>query len=98
MHEGRIIARHFTILVYPFRHAVSGQDRLLRLKKLNGRWQHWWRRLNQAELKDALNDTYFFLPHVRKLLFPETALLPETDLPDQLAEPLRLAALPIEKL
>src|SRR5919109_599662 len=73
------IAQHFTILVYPFRHGLLGRKRSNQLKRLADRWQPWLSRLERGpdrdSLKRALDDTYFFLPYIRRLLFPETALL-----------------------
>src|SRR5258708_1659894 len=59
------------MLVYPFRHAVSGVERAERLQQLGGCWRSWWSRLPHADLEAAKDDTLFFLPYVRELLFPE---------------------------
>lgn len=88
------VVRHFTVLVYPFRHALVGKERVTRLHRLEKIWQPWWRRLDHNALQSALDDSYFFLPYIRELLFPETALLPEADAPEQLAEAGSLARLP----
>lgn len=75
---------HFLILVYTFFHNVEGKQRDDRLERADKRWEHWLYRLLPAgtgantdipELAHALDDTYFFLPYVRSLLFPETELL-----------------------
>jgi hypothetical protein len=65
--------RHpFTVLAYPFRHALTGSRRSEQLQQLQGRWKPWWGRLNgPGEREVALDDTFFFLPYVRELLFPE---------------------------
>jgi hypothetical protein len=68
---------HFTVLVYPFHHGVAGAARDARLEALDARWEPWWARLKDPELAGALEDTSFFLPYVRGVLFPETALLPD---------------------
>ncbi len=70
------VARHFTILVYPFRHATGGKGRPERLARLRGRWRPWWQRLDAGALPAAIDDTYFFLPYIRELLFPEAAHKP----------------------
>jgi hypothetical protein len=75
----------YTILVYPFRHALSGPDRVRRLELLDGLWRPWLYRMDEPARAAALDDTYFFLPYVRELLFPETTRLPGTDAPGQAA-------------
>lgn len=73
---------HFFLLIYSFHHTVGGNDRSQRLAQLNDRWQPWWRRLfgdrgdSAFPLQRALDDTYFFLPSIREMLFPEIAHLP----------------------
>ncbi|MEW6574451.1 MAG: hypothetical protein AB1374_12565 [Bacillota bacterium] len=65
--------QHFTILIYPFHHLIEGNKKgPSRLSQLPTHWVHWWNRLTDNQLLDTLDDTYFFLPYVRKLLFPET--------------------------
>jgi len=85
------VSRHFIIAVYPFQHALTGRERARRLAALRGRWHPWWYRLDDDALACALDDTYFFLPYIRALLFPETELLPATDTRQQL-EPARATA------
>jgi len=92
------VKSHFILLVYPFRHAISGKGRIDRLRKLNGRWLHWWRRLDGDERKRFLDDTYFFLPYIRELLFPETAHLPVGDIEQQAKEAERIAMMTLEHL
>ncbi|MFN3422030.1 MAG: hypothetical protein ACK40X_09940, partial [Armatimonadota bacterium] len=92
------IAKHFVLLVYPFRHSLSGKEGSKRLERLNGRWFHWWRRLDERSLERALDDTYFFLPYIRSLLFPETALLPKGDASQQVGKAKELSTLPISQL
>lgn len=89
---------HFTVLVYPFRHVVSDQGRKLRLQGLDERWMPWWRRFDRNGLKRFLDDTYFFLPYVRNLLFPETTLLAEGDASQQLTTANELSRLSSERL
>jgi hypothetical protein len=96
------VAMHYTILVYPFRHAIEPGERSTRLRQLSSRWQPWWRRLDEDADEDALatalDDTHFFVPYVRQLIFPETAHLPNTVGPVQQAEARKLAALPAHDL
>lgn len=66
-------ALHYTLLVYPFRHALSAGEE--RLRRASARWKPWWSRLDENGLERALDDTYFFVPYVCKLLFPEAAYL-----------------------
>lgn len=74
---------HFTVLVYPFRHAADGPWRAKHLASLGPEWRSWWSRFAHPSagagvdaLERMADDTYFFLPHVRELLFPETEELP----------------------
>ncbi|MCS7263783.1 MAG: hypothetical protein NZ805_03000 [Armatimonadetes bacterium] len=92
------VKSHFTLLVYLFRHAISERERLERLKRLSGLWLHWWLRLDESSLEKALDDTYFFLPYLRTLLFPETSLLPKGSSTVQLEEAKRIAPMPINEL
>jgi hypothetical protein len=89
---------YFTILVYPFCHAASNHERKSRLQKLSKRWQPWWRRLDRDGLKQALDDTYFFLPYIREMLFPEAAKLPAGDSAQQVTRADQLARLSPEQL
>ena len=72
MKNEEMIANHSIILVYPFLHALDQKDRILLLEKLQSSWQPWWNRLDDGHLVQVLDDTFFFLPYIRKLLFPET--------------------------
>jgi hypothetical protein len=107
------IKNHYTILVYPFFHALSGKERGRYAQEMQARWRLWWSRLGsetkgtesdeqKAQAKReaqarALDDTYFFLPYVRQLLFPETALLPADDPAQQVSRLEELNHLPLEK-
>jgi hypothetical protein len=92
------VSRHFVIAVYPFQHALTSRDRARQLTALRGRWQPWWCRLDDNALTAALDDTYFFLPYIRALLFPETGLLPESDAREQLAPARAIANQACDKL
>ncbi len=85
------IESHFVVLVYPFKHALSGRNRDSALRHLDGRWQSWWTRLAPNDLEKALDDTYYFLPYVRSMLFPETALLIDGDAIQQVRESGRIS-------
>lgn len=94
------VKSHFTMLVYPFHHAVSGSAKELRLQRLSKRWLHWWGRFDDEGLKWVLDDTYFFLPYIRQMLFPETAtnFVPQGDVRQQLPKARELAALSLVAL
>lgn len=47
------------MLVYPFQHAASGNDKKLRMQRLSKWWQHWCGRFDDKGLARALDDTYF---------------------------------------
>jgi hypothetical protein len=64
---------HYTILIYPFLHSVMGDSRQRQVRSLDESWAPWWSRLNGDTYK-ALDDTYFFLPYIREVMFPETAV------------------------
>jgi hypothetical protein len=85
------VACHFTILLYPFRHRLLERQRSSGLKRLRDRWRPWFSRLDRDSFEHALDDTYFFLPPVRKLLFPETALLPAGSASQQVGQAMQLA-------
>jgi len=70
----------YTLLVYPFTHDLAETSRVERLRALATRWRPWWSRLEPARMIRALDDTYFFLPYVRELLFPETSSLRAAEL------------------
>lgn len=69
------LVNHFTLLIYPFLHEVTGSQRDCRLKDLKQAWKPWWARLEHSQITAVLDDTYFFLPYIRSVLFPETARL-----------------------
>ncbi|MFQ3664049.1 MAG: hypothetical protein SNJ69_16875, partial [Chloroflexaceae bacterium] len=75
-----VITDHYTLLVYPFTHDLAQTSRVERLRALATRWRPWWSRLDRAGMTRALDDTYFFLPYVRELLFPETSSLRAAEL------------------
>ena len=55
------VARHFMILVYPFRHGLSARPSARQLTRLGECWRPWFSRLDRENLERALDDTYFFL-------------------------------------
>lgn len=65
---------HYTILIYPFLHSIKPADRQQRIQRMEESWSPWWARL-EGNIHKALDDTYFFLPYIREVIFPETALL-----------------------
>lgn len=63
-------------LTLPFLHRFSQQDLLEGIDGNLGMWFHWFRRLigpdgSTDDLDVAMDYSYFFLPHVRQLLYPE---------------------------
>jgi hypothetical protein len=97
----------YAVLIYPFRHEVSGAERADRLERLGACWLPWWTRFGEGAVKSALDDTLFFLPYVRELLFPELGIdwqAPETTIPVPISErllsltPGAMAALPADAL
>ncbi|MBL8793214.1 MAG: hypothetical protein JNM56_04860 [Planctomycetia bacterium] len=69
------LQNHFSVVIYPFVHPITGSARSARLAALGERWVPWWTRLSDDGLTDALRATGFFLPYVRGLLYPEVAVL-----------------------
>lgn len=71
---------HYTLLVLPFQHDVRKADS----QRLDSAWRPWWWRLDPGRLdrtgrtllQTALHEPLYFLPHVRHVLYPETARLP----------------------
>ena len=69
------LLEHCTFLIYPFLHTVTEEKRQQGLPQLEDRWQPWWARLDDEALAAALDDTYFFLPYIREVIYPETTSL-----------------------
>lgn len=88
-------ALNFTLLIYPFRHNLLGDRERKHLQQLSIRWKPWWTRLvNEKDselLTRALDDTYFFMPYICKLLFPETACLRSGDASQEIEQELEKA-------
>lgn len=68
------LLNHYTVLIYPFLHHVTADNRRRRIQLLEEKWAPWWSRLD-GEIGRALDDTYFFLPYIREVIFPETGIL-----------------------
>jgi hypothetical protein len=77
------LREQYVIATYPFVHNLDAPTRLSRLRALDGRWAPWWTRLDQQAIDYAIDDSYFFLPYVRSLLFPELATFPEAEIVQQ---------------
>ncbi len=69
--------QHFSVVVYPFLHEVTENQTSRRLSHLAARWQPWWNRLSDEEVRESLDSSDYYLPYVQKLLFPETGPLAE---------------------
>jgi hypothetical protein len=67
-------ARHFSFLIYPFRssprRACRGRDGRF------SNWRHLSHRMEGEALARHLDDTFFFLPYIRDLLFPDVPAWP----------------------
>jgi hypothetical protein len=84
------LLNHYTVVVYPFRHELTGRARLARLDALGPRWAPWSTRLADDDLAAALEATTFFLPYIRSLLYPEVHRLQEETLCDDYPRWVRL--------
>jgi hypothetical protein len=73
-HQDFALRNHFTILVYPFLHGLTPANQQTILQSLAPAWTPWWSRLADDKLAKAIDDTFFFLPYIRGVLFPETSL------------------------
>jgi hypothetical protein len=94
--ENGSLVHHFTILMYPFRHSISGGFRESRVRSLEPRWCPWWSRLkSDGELESAIADTHFLVPYVRRLIHPETSWLPTSERGDQLEVARDLSRMPL---
>jgi len=71
------LLNQYTVFVYPFVHNLGESNRSIRIRSLEESWTPWWDRLGN-EIGAALDNTYFFLPYIREVLFPETLTLKET--------------------
>jgi hypothetical protein len=69
------LLNHFTVTIYPFLHDLTPRNRATRLHALEKQWVPWWTRLTTQERAAGLESTTFFLPYVRRLLYPEVAAL-----------------------
>ncbi len=93
---------HYSILLYPFQHDLTGKPTTTkgasqavsaqlasRYQALQGLWEPWWRRVEgqPGGIVGALDDTFFFLPYARNLIFPEVTALAEVT-PDRQANEL----------
>ncbi|HID54932.1 TPA: hypothetical protein EYP37_00265 [Candidatus Poribacteria bacterium] len=88
------VSNHYIILTYPFKHSFEAGEKDRRWERLEDRWFQWWRRLGGEQVRKAVDDTYFFLPYIRKLLFPEAC---SQDLSKIIKLPLRKWALSLPK-
>jgi hypothetical protein len=69
------LLNHFSVIVYPFHHDLSGRNRRAHLENLGAHWVPWWSRLEDDQLASALEATSFFLPYIQGLLYPECTRL-----------------------
>jgi len=82
--------RHFSILVYPFRSAF---DQRAQIHPNQGNWRHLWSRFDDEAVRSFVDDTFFFLPHLREFLFTDAAAFTgqEADL-SEMASRVRMAS------
>ena len=78
------LLNHYSVLIYPFLHDVNSGDRRAKIRLLEESWAPWWARLDEG-IRQALDDSYFFLPYIREVVFPEAALLKGTPPGDEYA-------------
>jgi len=89
------LGTRFVTAIYPFQYApelcLRGTRRpKRRLEGLSERWLPWWCRLDEQGIREAITDGSFFLPYVRKLLYPEADLLSSEGLEEQVREVLQV--------
>ena len=65
------LLNHYTVFIYPFLHNIRENNRNSRIQSLEDTWAPWWARLDR-NIGSTLDNTYFFLPYIREVLFPET--------------------------
>jgi len=71
--ENLRLSNHYTVFIYPFFYNIREKNRDSWIRSLARSWDPWWSRLGN-EIGSALDNTYFFLPYIREVLFPETAI------------------------
>lgn len=69
------VSAHFSHFIYPFMAELlsdgkGGRD-LTATTRLEANWEHWLAGATDAELTGIVDDSYFFLKHLRRLIFPE---------------------------
>ena len=65
------LLNHYTVFIYPFLHNIRADNKGSRIRSLEESWVPWWSRL-ENDIASALDNTFFFLPYIRDVLFPET--------------------------
>ncbi len=80
--ERPALANHYSILVYPFLHKFKQGEDLSKFRSPSGDWQPWFERLNAEQIARVVDDTYFFLPYVRAVIYPEVKTLNASDSKD----------------
>lgn len=63
--------RRFSIFLYPFFHNFKIKNIKKYKENFEKHWKHWFFRLNDEMIRTVEDDTYFFLPHIREIIFPE---------------------------
>jgi hypothetical protein len=71
------LLHHYSVLIYPFLHHITGRQRDRRLASLEPRWTPWASRFTEHDLASTLEATSFFLPYIRGILYPDVLRLQE---------------------
>ncbi len=67
------VTQQFAIAVVSFPHALTAERIERSASAWGGIWKSWLTRLDDANLEHAIDDSWFFLPYIRRFLFPEFA-------------------------
>jgi len=69
------VREHFSHFVYVFSADLladkDGRRDLDAVASLRDDWAHWLAKADSAEMESTIDDSYFFLRHLRRLIFPE---------------------------
>jgi len=59
-------------LIYPFRHEIPIKKPEKRFEQILKMWRPWLSRFSEdSEREKAIDNSYFFLPYIREILFPQ---------------------------
>ena len=77
-------------LIYPFRHSLNNKNINKKAEVISSLWESWIHRIEENDLEQVIDDTHFFLPYVREILFPQLSTRKKT-LPNSISSPLKMA-------